>query len=299
MTSPPTELLIEQLRLQGGIVAKEIYTKEELKDNLRKICQLGWIPNLRPGNVGGVGNVAEDLLGIKENNLPLPNATEWELKCQRVGHSLRAGSLTTLFHIEPSPTALMFVPKILLPKYGWRHKEAGLKYPETELSFRQTINGLNRSDRGFKIVVDEETRRVLVSFDPDAIAEKHSTWKVMLEGRLGKMGELDPQPYWGFDLLFSKAGIKLLNCFYIQALTRKNQGQEEFKYISILMLSKFSPERFLAALTQGYILVDFDARTGHNHGTKFRLPAEKLPTLYNEVEIVEINPEAAVSPTVF
>ncbi len=41
----------------------------------------------------------EDLLGIEENNLPIPNAAEWELKAQRANTS----ALTTLFHIEPQP----------------------------------------------------------------------------------------------------------------------------------------------------------------------------------------------------
>jgi len=121
-----------------------IYTKEQLIDELRRIRDMGWIKNNRPGNVGGVGNTLEDLLGIQENNLPIPNASEWELKCQRSSTS----SLTTLFHCEPSPTALRIVPSILLPKYGWRHKLAGSIYPETEMSFRQTITGSFRSDRG-------------------------------------------------------------------------------------------------------------------------------------------------------
>jgi hypothetical protein len=58
------------------------YTKESLIDALKEIRNRGWIPNARPGNVGGVGNTLEDLLGIQENNLPIPNAVEWELKCQ-------------------------------------------------------------------------------------------------------------------------------------------------------------------------------------------------------------------------
>jgi hypothetical protein len=41
------------------------------------------------------------------------------------------------------------VPQILLLKYGWKHQEAGIKYPENEMSFRQTISGKSRSDRGF------------------------------------------------------------------------------------------------------------------------------------------------------
>ena len=59
------------------------YTKETLIDTLKEIKNRGWIPNARPGNAEGFGNTIEDLLGIQENNLPIPNAAEWELKCQR------------------------------------------------------------------------------------------------------------------------------------------------------------------------------------------------------------------------
>jgi hypothetical protein len=89
-----------------------IYTKPDLINKLKSIAAMGWIPNAREGNQGGIGNTLEDLLGIKENNLPIPNAAEWELKAQ----SLNTSSLTTLFHSEPSPRALKFVPQILLPK---------------------------------------------------------------------------------------------------------------------------------------------------------------------------------------
>src|SRR5690606_20817725 len=123
----------------------KIYTKESLIIELKKIAAKGWIDNARHGNHGGIGNTLEDLLGIEENNLPIPNAEEWELKTQR----LNTSSLTTLFHIEPSPRAVKFVPQVLLLKYGWQHQEAGKKYPENEMSFRQTIHGLAPSDRGF------------------------------------------------------------------------------------------------------------------------------------------------------
>ena len=126
----------------------EIYTKETLVTRLKEISAMGWIPNARPGNAGGVGNTLEDLLGIEENNLPIANAAEWELKCQRS----RISSLITLFHMEPSPRALKFVPRILLPNYGWPHEEAGTKYPADEMSFRQTIQG-NRIFATFNLLV--------------------------------------------------------------------------------------------------------------------------------------------------
>ena len=84
---------------------KEIYTKESLIEKLKELRNMGWIESGRHGNCGGVENTLEDFLGIEENNLPIPNAAEWELKCQR----LNTTSLITLFHMEPSPTALKFV----------------------------------------------------------------------------------------------------------------------------------------------------------------------------------------------
>src|ERR671939_748118 len=139
----------------------KLVTKEELIKALKTICQLELVESTRPGNAGAVGNTIEDLLGIKENNLPIPNAAEWELKGQRIGTT----SLISLFHLDPSPRSASLVTRLLLPKYGWAHKEAGLRYPETELSFRQTINGLMRTDRGFGIEVDYKNRKVIVSFD--------------------------------------------------------------------------------------------------------------------------------------
>lgn len=255
-----------------------IYTKETLIQRLKEIRDMGWVVGGRSGNAGSIGNTLEDLLGIEENNLPIPNAAEWELKCQR----LKTTSLTTMFHVEPSPTALKFVPSILLPKYGWPHKEAGKKYPQTEMSFRQTISTQGRSDRGFMVVVDNVQQKILVSFDAKKVSDCHKDW---LNGVISKIGdkEIDPQPYWGFDDLYHKAGTKLHNCFFVGAMHKKIDGIEHFHYTKILMLKTFSKNRFIKAISDGDILVDFDARTGHNHGTKFRFRNNKLHELYDEV----------------
>ncbi|MCX6811171.1 MAG: MvaI/BcnI family restriction endonuclease, partial [Candidatus Berkelbacteria bacterium] len=220
----------------------------------------------------------EDLLGIKENNLPLPNAAEWELKTQRADTS----SLTTLFHIEPSPRAVRFVPQVLLLKYGWPHEEAGKLYPKKEMSFRQTIHGQSRSDRGFKVIINRKQRKILVSFDAKNVNPRHKNWLRLVEKRVG-LGELNPQPYWGFDDLEHKAGTKLLNAFYVQAEVKTKGKKEYYHYKKVMMLQKFSFERFLKALEKGKIFVDFDARTGHNHGTKFRMKQDSLPSLYKRV----------------
>jgi hypothetical protein len=255
----------------------KVYTKESIVDALRNIRDIGWIPNVRPGNAGGIGNTLEDLLGIKENNLPIPNAAEWELKCQRAN----ATSLVTLFHIEPSPRALKLVPQVLLPLYGWQHQEAGGKYGIDEMSFRQTISGHRPSERGFKVVVDRLQRKVLISFDANTVDDRHKDWLDSVARRTG-LRDLDPQPYWGFDDLRNKAGTKLLNCFYVRAETKRDNGQEFFRYSSIMILQGFSIDGLVMGIEQGYVYVDLDARTGHNHGTKFRLRQDQFPSLYSQ-----------------
>lgn len=257
----------------------KIYTKPELIEKLKEIAKMGWIPNARHGNQGGIGNTLEDLLGIEENNLPIPNAAEWELKTQRASTT----SLTTLFHTEPSPRAVKFVPQVLLPLYGWKHEEAGKKYGKGEMSFRQTIHGHNPSDRGFIVKIDRSEKKILISFDSSKVAIKHKKWLNSVKKKIGHLGELEPQPYWGFDDLEHKAGTKLLNCFYVQAEVKKEKDKEFYCYSRVLMLQKFNFEGFLKALEDAKILVDFDARTGHNHGTKFRLRQDCLPMLYEKV----------------
>lgn len=255
----------------------KLFTKETLIKNFIEIERRGWIKNTRKGNQGSVGNTLEDLLGIEENNLPIPNAAEWELKAQRKNTS----SLITLFHCEPSPRAVKFVPQVLLLNYGWKHKEAGIKYPTTEMSFRQTISGNVRSDRGFCVKINRSEKKVLISFDAESVAKQHSDWLNEVNTKIG-LNELFPQPYWGFDDLEHKAGTKLLNCFYVQADVKKENGDEFFYFNKVIMLQKFSFDKFLNEIEIGNILVDFDARTGHNHGTKFRLRQNCLPKLYEK-----------------
>jgi hypothetical protein len=52
------------------------------------------------------------------------------------------------------------------------------------------------------------------------------------------------------------------------------------------MLQGFNFENFLLGIEQGWVFVDFDARTGHNHGTKFRISQSKLESLYGTVTVI-------------
>ncbi|HBR16843.1 MAG: nciI [Deltaproteobacteria bacterium RIFCSPLOWO2_12_FULL_43_16] len=264
----------------------KLYTKEELIQEMREIFNNGWHKSVKKTvdtrNDGAVGNTLESLLHIRENNLPIPNTREWELKGQR-SHTT---SLITLKHIEPSPTAAQIVSKLLLPKYGWKHKQAGKKYPAHEMSFRSTTSATDYTKRGFKIVVDRKENKVKFIFDATKAKADNPeipSWLQSVEERIG-LGPLIPEPYWGFEDLNYSIGTKIKNCFYVVADSKKEKSKEFFLYKELHILSDFSFEKFLTAIEKGYVLIDFDARTGHNHGTKFRLKQGYWKELYTDIQ---------------
>ena len=259
-----------------------IITKSTIITALKEIRSRGWIRSRRNvHNDGAIGNTLEDLLGISENNLPLPSAAEWELKTRRRNTT----ALLTLFHLEPSPRGL-HIADYLVSNYGWPHKNAGTKYPDDEKSFRQTVSYRKPTSRGFFSDIDDINKRITVRFDPSRIDDELADWK----DKLTKSGlteyDEDYVPYWGIYDLYHKAGVKMGNCFYVLADVMEENGQYFYKYSEIMQLSGFSLYKFLHSFMEGDIFIDFDARTGHNHGTKFRIKQHAIPSLYENNHII-------------
>ena len=251
-------------------------TRAEMIMRLDEIAREGWIPSLRPLNAGGIGNTIDARLGIAENNLAIADTAQWEMKSHRVG----SASLLTLFHTEPEPRAARVVPQLLLPMYGWPHQRPR---QEGELSFRQTLRATQLTDRGFGLEVDADGAQVRVYFDAESVNARHRNWLQSVKRRVG-LGPLDPQPYWPMQTLFLTAQTKMLNTFYVEAYTRRQQGEEFFAIERVTVLQGFDLDRFANALRQGNAQVDFDARTTHNHGTKFRIRQNVVPQLYRFAE---------------
>ena len=250
---------------------------KQLQERLSEIKQMGWIENRRPGNVGGIGNTLEDLLDVAENNYQLPDFGEWEIKSQR----RETTSLLTLFHKEPYPRKVSIVNRILIPKYGWPHQEAGTKYPADEMSFRQTINTQSYSDKGFKVVLDRGSEQIYVTFDYSKIDDRHDAWRTFVRDGVGT-GELSTKPSWSFKVISTTLKKKIQNLMYVRAEQKKEDGIEFFKYEEFDAYLDPSLEKFLNLIEKGSIYVDFDARTHHNHGTKFRIKPSEKEQLYTQ-----------------
>jgi len=74
-------------------------TLNELKNKLSEIKKIGFVKTHRVGDTG-IGKTLEDMLKIKENNIPLPDIQGIaELKAYRKD----AKSMMTLFALEPLP----------------------------------------------------------------------------------------------------------------------------------------------------------------------------------------------------
>lgn len=270
-------------------------SKEELIEKFKAIEGRGWIPDTgRETNDGSMGNMLEELLGVDENNLPIPNSSEWELKSQRDD----TNSLVTLFHMDPSPRSMILIPNLLLPQYGWRHQLAGSKYPETELSFRATLTS-GKWTRGFSVELNEQDNRVQIVFDPSKVGPQDSAWLETVKTRVKDINKLEVTPYWGFNDLFAKARTKLYNCFFVIGEQKKEKGVKYYHYYKVYKLSNLAFWKFLNAIGEGKLQVEFDARTGHNHGAKFRIHQALLPKLYEDVEVVMDMPKLSDSVSLF
>lgn len=154
------------------------------------------------------------------------------------------------------------------------------------MSFRSTTSAINYTNRGFKLVVDKGQKKLRFVFNPDKVDmsnDEIAKWLEFVKERVG-LGPLNPEPYWGFDDLKYAIGSKINSCFYVAAESKVEDGHEYFLFRELYLLNGFSFNKFLNCLDSGKILVDFDARTGHNHGTKFRIRQGIWINLYDSVQ---------------
>ena len=164
-------------------------------------------------------------------------------------------SYLTLFHKDPCPRRPSVVAE-LVRGCGW---ERG-----GHVSFRHTVWG--RSERGFEVRVGPGRVSVVNAQHPEI------------------------EPYWDIDDLNNSAVTKLRNLLLVFGRVEKSGGRRTVKFKAAHLYSGFRFSEFCRGLEEGWIAVDFDARTAgggiRNHGTKFRTRARDMALLYREAERV-------------
>ena len=221
-------------------------TLEELKTKLKKINKMGFVAAHRTGNTG-IGKTLEDLLGIKENNIPLHDiAGVAELKAYRKS----AGSMLTLFTLEPQPPGGAR-DRFLLDNFGYSKRDNG-----RSKELHSTLSCKRYNNQGLKLSVEELKVRVV-----------------------GKRRRLNI--FWDVVSLEKKFLDKLPALVYVLADTKVTRGKEYFHYNEAYVLSGFDFDSFKKMVKKDWIAVDFRMfykpnGQVRNHGTGFRVKINKL-----------------------
>lgn len=238
---------------------------EELLEKLKDIKSRGYIKSHRFGDTG-VGKTLEDLLGIKENNIPGPNGICIELKAARKG----SNTMLTLFTKSPEPRG---INTKLLDKCGYEEKEGKILHITLNANNYTNIKG----KPSMKLSFNEQNNRLEIDFHPSI------RWNY-------------EKPYWTKDTLQKSFERKLPKLLYVKADSREkingNNKVEEFWYNEAWLLSGFNFIDFIKALQTGLVLVDirigrYNDGSVHDHGTAFRIRQDKLELCFiNKIRLL-------------
>jgi len=229
-------------------------TEKELVKKLKVIKDKGFIKTRRAHDTG-IGKTLEDLLGIKENNLRLPDVGDVELKAKR----LDSMSMLTLATKSPEPRG---VNKILFENY---------KYLDEEncYSLHCTVCGSKFNPQGFKLNIAD---RKLILENTNNIK---AYWPISI-----------------FDSVLSSKSGKILLVFAETRGERKTSS-ERFHYVEAYLLSGLSMKKFQNAIRNDKLKVDIrigsyrsgeSKRKYHDHGTGLRIDKRNLLELFDKYE---------------
>ena len=229
---------------------------EEVTHKLRQIRDKGYIKTHRAHDTG-IGKTLEDLLGISENNIRLPDIGEIELKAKRI----ESGSMLTLATKSPLP---MGVNRVLFDNY---------KYLDDYgyYNLHSTVYGSRPNSLGFRVTLVKDK---LVLENPKNIV---AYWPISVFD----------------DTLRSKSDRILL--VFAQTKGERKTIHEHFLYSEAYLLSNLNRDKFVAAIANDKLKVDIRIgvfRSGkrqgqyHDHGTGFRIHKTDFLHLFDSYEPV-------------
>lgn len=227
-------------------------TLEIIKNKLSVIKKKGFIKSLRKGPTG-IGYTLEILLDLYENNIPLPDFGEVELKATRSNSK----NMITLFTFNKK--AWQMDPMEAIKKYGSVDKNGrlGLYY----------TMGVKPNGAGLFLNIDDEKIQVC-----------HISGTIIIS--------------WKLASIQSKFEEKVKSVLLVKAQNEIRGGVEYFYFDRAKLLTGETTKEILKSKFQNeQLLVDLrlhDKGTmARNHGTGFRVYERDLEDLYEKTE--EIN----------
>ncbi|HIH69454.1 MvaI/BcnI family restriction endonuclease [Methermicoccus shengliensis] len=256
-------------------MASEIRSLEDLKRRLLEIKELGWIPSRRSRDTG-IGKTFEDLLGIPENNLQLPDVGGIEVKSSRE----YTQSMITLITFEPPKEwrNVNWTLDDLVATFGETGFENGgpvfhitvyaTHYTSNAQQFKLEVREINGTE-----MVCAVTRREFVGINQNLPRDVVVAYLV--------------------DEIVQRISKKLKGCLLIiEAESRTVDDREEFKLKSAKLYTGFSEKRFIELVQEGQIALDirfgrYKDGKPHNHGTGWRIKKKDVLKLYaREIDLL-------------
>ena len=231
-------------------------TIDEVKQQLVAIKAMGFVKTHRVHDTG-IGKTLEDLLGISENNIKLPDIGDIELKAKRID----SGSMLTIATKSPLPVG---VNRVLFDNYKYLDDSG-------HYCLHSTVYGSRFNNQGLKITLKDDN---LVLDNPQNIVAYWST--SMFD-----------------DTLKSKSDKILL--VFAETKGERITVNEQFHYTEAYLLSNLNRDKFLSAIVNDKLKVDIRIgvfRSGtmqgqyHDHGTGFRINKVDFLQLFDSYESV-------------
>lgn len=223
-------------------------TLEEFKQKFQELRNKGFVKSLRKGPTG-IGFTFEDLMGLYENNLALPDIDDIEIKA----HRDNSKSMITLFTFNRK--AWQINPLEAIRKYG-SYDDNG------RLGMYYTMSLTPNSAGLFLTVTDKE------------ISVQHISGEIIAT--------------WQLSTLAERFSQKIPALLFISAHTEERAGIEYFHFYRGQLRRGTTKELLSELFKTGNLLVDLrlhDKETmARNHGTDFRTFEDKLPLLFKKIE---------------
>lgn len=210
----------------------------------------GFVKTHRRGPTG-IGHTLEQELGMRENNIALPDIKGAELKAHRSNQK----SMITLFTFNRK--CWVMKPLDAVKKYGSRDKggRIGLYYT---MSIKPNSAGL------------------FLDIEDSKISVRHKTGELVVN--------------WNLEELAKRFEKKIPALILANAETEERDGVEYFKFTNARLLKGTSPDLLHEQFRLQNILVDLrlhdQGTRARNHGTGFRAYENKLIYLFEESKII-------------
>lgn len=247
---------------------KENEISIELLEKIRAIHNRGFIPSITPGDPG-VGDTLEDALGIRRNNVALPDYKGIELKATRLTRNGKRRSKTRVNLFAKVPEFGMSYSEIVREYGRWKYLE---DKKEDRLALENTTFASHPNSFGLILDVNENTDRLNMCHVDDTLTKKYLS-------------------HWLLSSLKEQLLVKHHETFWVQAQSNTVDGVEWFRYDKIIHTKKPNASLLPSLVEADKIMVDLAGyftkqkdMKWRDHGMLFKMWPDDLPLLFGEPE---------------